>query len=125
VRILRRSWPKEMSSRHLRLAAKIALRSTHAQHQMSALLLRGGAVVAAEANSSGGNGWTGRGHAEARVLRPHVDTKGCHLIVLRLNGKKTSRPCSFCTTKIQAAKLDRVSFVDTDGQWKTLRPEEL
>lgn len=101
--------------RHLRLARKTARLSRHQQHFMSAILLRGGAVIAAEAN-----GPAGRSHCEARVLRPSFDAKGTHLIVLRLNGTKVSRPCPLCVPKIQAAGVERVSFVDTDGRWVTV-----
>jgi tRNA(Arg) A34 adenosine deaminase TadA len=104
-----------MSPHILKLAAKVAAGSKHPQHPMAAILLRGGAVVAAEAN-----GGAGRGHAEARVLRPHLDARGTHLIVLRLNGRRVSRPCDRCIAKIQLAGVKRVSFVDTDGCWKTV-----
>lgn len=109
-----------MSSRHLRLARKTAKLSRHPQHFMAALLLRGGAVVAAEAN-----GDVGRGHCEARVLRPSLDARGTHLIVLRLNGTRVSRPCPLCVPKIKAAGVERVSFVDKDGEWKTLSADAL
>lgn len=109
-----------MTSRVLRQAHKLAKTSGHHRHRMAALLLRGGAVVSAEAN-----GAAGRGHAEARALRPHLDARGTHLVVVRLNGNGSSRPCAECTTKIQSSGVARVSFVDVDGVWRTLPPEEL
>lgn len=109
-----------MSSRHLRLARKTARLSRHPKHPMSAILIRGGAVVAAEAN-----GATGRSHCEARVLRPSLDARGTHLIVFRANGTQVSRPCFRCVPKIQAAGVARVSFVDTDGEWRTVSSSAL
>lgn len=124
-----------MSPRLLRLARKVAKRSQHHLHHMSAILMRGGAVVAAAAN-----GARHRGHAEARALRPHMDARGCHLIIMRTNGNARalpaakpagpggfgcSRPCVRCIKKIQDSGIDRVSFVDADGLWKTLSPSEL
>jgi deoxycytidylate deaminase len=104
----------------LRIAYKAARRSKHPQHQLAAVVVRGGAVVSVAVN-----GPPGRGHAEARALRPHQDYAGCDLYVVRLRGRKTSRPCQRCLTKIVASGIRRVTFTDERGSECTENPLDI
>ncbi len=81
--------------------------------------MKGGAILAAEANGS-----QGEGHAEERALRPHRNFEGATLYVIRLDGKKVSRPCYHCTRLILKSNISHVVFFDGDD-WVKLTPEEL
>jgi deoxycytidylate deaminase len=105
-------------TRPLRIARKAALRSRHPQHQMAAVVIRGGAVV-----SVGVNGAPGGPHAETRALRPHMDYTGCDIYIVRLKGRKTSRPCASCLKRIIEAGIDRVTYTDELGNQRTCEPE--
>lgn len=106
--------------RYLRLANKTATESKHQQHFMACVVVKGGAVLAMEAN-----GEAGRGHAEARALRPHRDFRGSTVYIVRLNGKKTSKPCPGCTKIIKEAGVASVVFTDIDGVEKSMSPNEI
>jgi pyrimidine deaminase RibD-like protein len=109
-----------MSKKFIRLANKAAEESKHEQHFMAAVVVKGGAVM-----SQAANGASGRGHAEARALRPHRDYKGATIYIVRLNGRKISKPCPHCTQKIKEAGISEVVFIDTDGVEKSLHPDEI
>lgn len=104
----------------LKIARKAAKNSLHPQHQMAAVVTRGGAVI-----SVGVNGPPGRGHAEARALRLKRDYQGCDMAIVRLRGRKISRPCLKCAWRIQFAGIRRVTFTDNDCCEKTMLAEDL
>jgi deoxycytidylate deaminase len=103
-------------TRPLRIARKAARRSVHPQHHMAAVVVRGGAVV-----SVGVNGAPGGPHAETRALRPHRDYSGCDIYVVRLAGRRTSRPCPSCLKRILQAGIRRVTFTDEYGLEQTIQ----
>jgi pyrimidine deaminase RibD-like protein len=107
-------------TRPLRIAHKVAKTSRHRQHKMAAVVVQGGKVLASAANMG-----TGRGHAEARALRPHRDFEGADIYIVRLNGRGTSKPCPECARMIQEAKIARVIYTDKDGVIQTCKPSEL
>lgn len=109
-----------MSKKFLRLANKAAEDSKHHQHFMAAIVTKGGAVLSMEANAE-----SGRGHAEARALRPHRDYRGATIYIVRLNGRKISKPCPACTQKIKDAGVSTVVFTDTDGIERSLSPSQI
>lgn len=109
-----------MSNRFKRLANKTAEDSRHHQHMMACVVVKGGSVLAMEANAE-----SGRGHAEARALRPHRNYKGATIYIVRLNGRKVSKPCPACTKKILDAGVSTVVFTDVDGIEKSMAPSEI
>lgn len=109
-----------MSKKFIRLANKAAEGSKHDQHFMAAVVVKGGSVLAMEAN-----GASGRGHAEARALRPHRNYKGATIYIVRLNGRKVSKPCPHCTQIIKDAGISEVVFTDVDGIEKSLSPGQI
>jgi deoxycytidylate deaminase len=90
----------------LHIAYKAARASTHPLHQMAAVVVRGGAVIAVEANLERLGG-----HCERRALRPHADLTGATLAVVRIGGG-VSRPCPRCRAAIQAAGIKKLVYVD-------------
>jgi pyrimidine deaminase RibD-like protein len=111
---------KTANKRFIRLANKAAEDSKHHQHMMAAIVTKGGAVLSMEANAE-----SGRGHAEARALRPHRNYKGATIYIVRLNGRRISKPCPACTQKIIEAGISTVVFVDTDGVERSMHPNEI
>lgn len=109
-----------MSKKFIRLARKAAEDSKHHQHLMAAIVTKGGAVLSMEANAE-----SGRGHAEARCLRPHRDYRGATIYIVRLNGRMVSKPCPNCTQKIKDAGVTTVVFTDVDGVEKSMHPNEI
>jgi pyrimidine deaminase RibD-like protein len=110
----------KVSKKFIRLANKAAEESKHHQHLMAAVVTKGGAVLSMEANAE-----SGRGHAEARALRPHHDYRGATIYIVRLNGRRVSKPCPNCTKKIKDAGISTVVFTDVDGVEKSLHPNEI
>jgi pyrimidine deaminase RibD-like protein len=104
----------------IRLANKEAASSKHEQHMMACVVVRGGAILSMEAN-----GAAGRGHAEARAIRPHGDYKGATAYIVRLNGRRTSKPCPGCTKILKEAGVAAVVFTDTDGIEKNMAPSQI
>lgn len=93
------------------LALKIAEESNHPVHKVGAVLIRGGSVLATEANQ---HAW-GR-HAEMRCLRPHMDAKGTTLFIAR-RGTRMSRPCErFCMPAIKRAGVSKIVYAGWDNK---------
>lgn len=93
----------------LDIAYKATKGSTHPIHQMAAVVMRGGAILAVESNL-GRRG----GHCERRVLRPHQDLTGATIVVVRAN-RGVSKPCCSCMNAIAAAGIKKVVYVDFGG----------
>jgi deoxycytidylate deaminase len=93
----------------LDVAMRLTRRSTHARHALGAVVVRGGAVLAAAANG-GRKGQC----AERRALRRGV-YEGASLYVARSNGL-CSKPCDACVEAIRRAGIRTVWFVNANGQ---------
>ncbi len=76
---------------------------------MAALIIRGGAVIAARANLQA---W-GR-HAELRALGAVRDARGCTLVIVRAEFRM-SKPCAVCQQAIKARGISRVVYCDWQG----------
>jgi pyrimidine deaminase RibD-like protein len=111
---------KTANKRFIRLARKTAEDSKHHQHMMACVITKGGAVLSMEANAQ-----SGRGHAEARAIRPHRDYRGATIYVVRLNGRQISKPCPSCTQKIKDAGITTVVFTDIDGIERSMHPNDI
>jgi pyrimidine deaminase RibD-like protein len=97
------------------MARRVASKSTHPTHAHGAVVVRGGAVLAAAANSGR---W---GHcAERRAVR-RGQFKGASVYTARSNGL-CSRPCDDCVAALKEAGIRYAVFVDADG---TVVSEEL
>lgn len=107
-------------TQYLKMGIKVAKQSRHAQHHMACIIVRGGAVLASAAN-----GPAGRGHAEARAVRPHGDYRGATAVVVRTNGRKTSKPCPHCAEKLKRAGVSYCVYTDSDGILKRVKTGEL
>lgn len=92
--------------RFLAIAYKVAARSTHKNHQLGAVVVRGGSIISFACNHAQ---W-GK-HAEARALRPHMDLEGSTLYVVRRNWR-CSKPCSMCASFIREAGVSTVVYID-------------
>lgn len=100
----------------LDVAMRLTRRSTHRRHALGAVVVRGGAVLAAAANG-GRKGQC----AERRALRRGV-YEGASLYVARSNGL-CSKPCADCQSAIKRAGIKVVWFVNADGQmdmWRVM-----
>lgn len=95
--------------RWIKLALKVALKSTHPRHLLGCVVVKGGAVVASAPNTL-----TWGAHAERRALRPTLDLKDGVAYVMRSN-RCTSRPCPTCWTALVEAGIHSVVFVDQSG----------
>ena len=90
------------------MARKVSERSTHPNHRHGAVVVRGGAVLAAAANS----GRRGR-CAERRALQRNY-FKDATVYTARSNGL-CSRPCDDCVAALKEAGVRLVVFVDSNG----------
>lgn len=97
-------------NRLLEIAYKATKGSTHPQHQMAAVVARGGSILSVEPNLSR---WDG--HCERRALRPHQDMTGATIVVVRSN-RGISKPCEECMAAIKAAGIKKVVYIDREGQ---------
>jgi deoxycytidylate deaminase len=105
----------------INIAYKATGNSTHANHQMAAIIIRGGAILSVAANTCGPGdleSYKGLYCCERKALRKHVDYSGATLIVVRANGK-CSKPCTKCAVLIKAAKIKRVVYVNMAGKLVT------
>lgn len=96
--------------RFLAMAHKICRKSNHPQHQLGAVVVKGGAVISVACNH---RHW-GK-HAEIRALRPHLDLTGATVYVVR-NNLRCSRPCRMCRLAILAAGIKTIVFYDETHQ---------
>jgi deoxycytidylate deaminase len=103
------------------LAMRLTRRSTHRRHAMGAVVVRGGAVLAAAANG-GRKGQC----AERLALRWKGASAGrfagASLYVARSNGL-CSKPCADCQSAIKRAGIKVVWFVNANGQmdmWRVM-----
>lgn len=94
--------------RYLEIARKVAAKSTHRQHRHGAVVVRGGAVLAAAANS----GRRGR-CAERRALQRGT-FHGATVYTARSN-RLCSKPCDDCIAAMKAAGVRLVVYVDHSG----------
>lgn len=94
---------------YLDMARQEAAKSTHPKHQLGAIVMRGGAVLARAAN-------TGRWHhcAERRALKHRHHFKDATVLVMRANGG-CSKPCAGCTEAMREAGIRMVVYVDRNG----------
>lgn len=101
--------------RWIKLALKIAENSNHVQHKMSAIVVRGGNVVAKGFNVVKSPHTDNKpNHAEARALRNKGDFRGCTIYIVRNNGKM-SKPCPHCMARIKEAQISRMVYLDWNG----------
>lgn len=96
-------------TRYLELATAVASESTHPRHQLGAVVVKGGAVLAKAAN-------TGRIErcAERRALKQRGCFKGSTVYVMRSN-RLCSKPCPGCVAKLKAEGVRCVVYVDANG----------
>jgi pyrimidine deaminase RibD-like protein len=88
------------------MAYKVAGKSTHRNHQLGAVVVRGGSVISFACNHAQ---W--KKHAEVRALRPHMDLEGATLYVVRRNWR-CSRPCAMCCSFIKESGVLTIVFID-------------
>lgn len=104
---------------YIEFAYKLAAFSTHKRQKMAAVVVRGGAILSAAYNmcSSNQSNNIQKGHkcCERRALRPHLDTRGATIIVVRQNGGM-SKPCVLCQRVIQEAGIKKVVYTDWNGE---------
>src|SRR5258706_9471215 len=83
-------------------ALELAKRSTHPQHRLGSVIVKGGSVLGVGYNE---------GHfkkcAERKALRAHSSYVGAVLYVIRQN-KRMSRPCKNCAKLIRDAGIKSV-----------------
>lgn len=105
---------------YIEIAYKVAERSTHPQHSMGAVVVRGGAILSAAHNMH-------KRHTccERRALRKLKCARGAIIIVVRRNGTGMSKPCLYCQRAIVAAGIKKVIYFDVNGQMVVNKPEEL
>ena len=101
---------------HIEMAYKNCANSTHPQHRMTALVVKGGSVLSIAHNLD-----KRRGHCETRALRPHQDFKGATIIIVRSNGR-ISKPCPNCRAAIKRAGIKKVVYINEDCQVVVEKP---
>jgi len=97
-------------NRFLTMAVDLCKKSTHPQHKMSAIVVKGGAVLSKACNL---HHWTK--HAESRALRPHLDLSGATVYIARGN-RGCSRPCADCMLAIIDAGVKAIVFFDRNNE---------
>lgn len=101
------------------VALRVARRSNHLHHHHAAVVERGGAYVAMEANRN----WR---HAEVAALRKlwPRERRGVRLWSLRFNsnGKLlNAKPCEACQAFLRAAGVKSVFYSTTTGEIAVLK----
>lgn len=96
--------------RFMAMALKTSAKSTHSQHKMGAVAVRGGAVISSACNTSK---WVG--HAERRAIRPHRDLAGCTLYIVRKN-LRCSAPCEGCREAIKEAGIKSIVYYNQNNE---------
>ena len=96
--------------RFLAMALKVASKSTHPQHLMGAVVVKGGAVVNAASNLA-----TWKSHAERRAVRPHMDMEGCTVYIIRTN-RRCSAPCEDCRNALIEAGIKCIIYYNSNNQ---------
>lgn len=97
--------------RFLNLAFKISRRSTHPDHQLGAVVVKGGAVIDVACNHSQ---W--KKHAETRVCRRgQAELTGATLYVVRGNWR-CSKPCEMCERFMRQAGIETVVYIDINSK---------
>jgi len=91
-------------SNYIKLAFKLTKRSTHNQHHMAAVIIKGGRVLASACNLGKWNAC-----CERRAIRPYMNLKGATIIVVRKNGG-ISKPCGDCQVAIEEAGIKKVIY---------------
>ncbi len=89
-----------------KLAHKIAFTGRNRHHRMGCYVVRGGSVLSKASNHD----WN---HAEEVALRKHGDYRGAKLYIARTN-HRISKPCPACMTKIKAAGIVAIIYVNKD-----------
>lgn len=105
----------------MRIAIKTARKSNCPVASMACVITHGGKILSAKCNGVGRGRGRGVDHAEVRALRKHMDYRGASLLVVRLNGSGSSRPCPACWQKIIKAGISTVTYTDTTGATITMR----
>ena len=108
-----------ISESHLRKAIKIAQKSNHQAFSHSALLIRGGNIVASASNWS----WS---HAEKRILAKTWDSvqKGSVLLSIRITATKKlacGKPCPACEKLIRESGIKRVFYSTSERTIEEMR----
>lgn len=101
------------------LAYKVAKRSTHPKHRMSAVLYRGGAILSVATNT----GEWGQ-CCERRAIKPYMDLRGATLLVVRSN-KKLSYPCPECRKVIKEVGIKKIIYIDNNGNVQKIKARDL
>lgn len=99
----------------LKACFKLAFTSPHPTFKMAALAYRGGSVI-----STATNGTKYGQHAELRTLNQYC--LGANLIVVRLNGDHTSKPCRNCFEAILEHQINKLIFIE-NGQTVMIKPK--
>lgn len=102
------------------VALKVAhRRSTHLQHRHAAIVERGGAYVAMEAN----RGWRHAEVAALRRLRPD-QRRGVRIWSLRFSrrgGLLNAKPCAACQEFLRANGVKSVRYSTSSGEIEVLK----
>lgn len=101
-------------------ALKVAEKSTHHQHQLGAVVFRGGAVVSTAANLE-----RRFRCAETRALKKFYDPgryKGASLVVVRSN-RGCSKPCKRCMKHIRDCGIVAVYYFNWNGEIEKMKVE--
>lgn len=96
--------------RFLAMALKVSAKSTHPQHRMGAVVIKGGAVINTACNLAS---W--ESHAERRAVRPHMDMEGCTLYIVRKN-LRCSAPCSACREALIEAGIKCIIYYNSNNE---------
>lgn len=109
--------------------AKAAISSEY-KFKMAAMVVKSRRVLSISTNfnrrspTTPPNRWST--HAEIRALRAASETSGATLYVARLTkdgSYASAKPCAWCMEHILTAKIDRVVFTDTEGQFSSFYTE--
>jgi tRNA(Arg) A34 adenosine deaminase TadA len=87
-------------------AFKLAQHSPHPNHQMAAIVVKGGSVLSKAYNLER---WYR--HAEVRALRPHLNLDGATIYIVRGNGG-ISKPCPMCMQAIKESGISQIVYYD-------------
>lgn len=116
----------------MRSAAKAALKSTHRQHRMGAVIVKGGNILATGYNTMQPSSLlkTATRHAEAAAIlkvlkegRQH-DLVGADIHVFRFTrGGRIglARPCPQCSTLLRSVGISKVHYTTDEGATERMK----
>ncbi len=99
----------------LKVAHKLSLDSTHPQHKMAAVIVRGGNVLSLAVNS---HSW-GR-HSEVRAISKVDDVRGATVYVMRAN-RRISKPCKMCGLILKERGISKAIYINKDGEIEEMK----